>query len=307
MYIKNKIIKIGVGIIILFGAVFFILRTPDIPLEDLKEKYTNDASKFIKIDGLNVHYRQEGTGPDLLLIHGTASSLHTWDGWVNALKNDFRITRMDLPAFGLTGARPDRDYSIGAYVEFIDHFIEKLGIDTLSIAGNSLGGGISWNYTLQHPEKIKKLILLDASAFAPNKIPFVFTLARNDLTASILKSVTPRSFIEKNIKEVYFDDEKITDDLIDRYHELTLSTGNRQAFVDRARLDFNYEVNRIKEITTPTLIMWGKYDEWILYDDAQKFMDELSNAELITYEAGHIPMEELPKKSAEDAKEFLQK
>ncbi|MEQ8475571.1 MAG: alpha/beta hydrolase [Fulvivirga sp.] len=301
----SRVVKIIIGVIAVLAAAFFVFRTPDIPMEEIKTKYADEASQYIQVDGLNVHYKQEGSGPNLLLLHGTAASLHTWDGWVNELKNDFRITRLDLPAFGITGAHPDGDYSMDFYITFLDKFISQLELDTIFLAGNSLGAGISWSYTLNHPDKVKKLILLDAAGYPSGETPFVFKLAKNDITAGLLKNITPRSFIEKNIKEVYYDDSKITEKLIDRYYELALAQGNRQAFVDRARTQMTYEYDRILEIKTPTLIMWGQYDEWINVDNAHSFDLDLPNSELTIYECGHMPMEELPAQTAMDARGFL--
>ncbi|MTI40280.1 alpha/beta fold hydrolase [Fulvivirga lutimaris] len=301
----SRVVKIIIGIIAVLAVAFFVFRTPDIPLEEIKAKYADEASQYIQVDGLNVHYKQEGSGPNLLFLHGTASSLHTWDGWVNELKNDFRITRLDLPAFGITGAHPNGNYSMDFYVSFLDKFISQLELDTIFLAGNSLGGGISWSYTLHHPYKVKKLILLDAAGYPSGATPFVFKLAKNDFTARLLKNITPRSFIEKNIKEVYYDDSKITDKLIDRYYELALAQGNRQAFVDRARTIMTYEFYRIPEIKTPTLIMWGQYDEWINVDNGRSFDKDLPNSKIMIYECGHVPMEELPTQTGKDARSFL--
>ena len=91
------------------GALFLSAYRPDIPLTDLKRKYANADSRYLDIDGMPVHYRDQGQGPVLLLLHGTGASLHTWDGWIQPLENDFRIVRLDLPGFGLTGPAPDDD------------------------------------------------------------------------------------------------------------------------------------------------------------------------------------------------------
>ena len=72
-------------ILILFGLALY---SPDIPVSDLKNNYTNQYSKFIPIDGMNVHYRDEGNGQVIVLLHGTGASLHTWDKWTNELKNN---------------------------------------------------------------------------------------------------------------------------------------------------------------------------------------------------------------------------
>jgi hypothetical protein len=75
-----------------------------IPLDKLKMKYADVESKIIQIDDMNIHYKDEGQGPVLILVHGVCASLHTWDGWAGRLKDHYRIIRMDLPGFGLTGS-----------------------------------------------------------------------------------------------------------------------------------------------------------------------------------------------------------
>ena len=81
----------------LFGLGFWLYQ-PDLPLDYLEKKYAGPDSRFTHVQGMRVHYRDQGQGPVLVLLHGTAASLHTWDGWVEALASDFRVVRMDLPA-----------------------------------------------------------------------------------------------------------------------------------------------------------------------------------------------------------------
>lgn len=291
------------GLIILVSVTFY----SDIPVEELKEKYANEQSQFIDIDGLKVHYRMEGEGPNLLLIHGTAASLHTWDAWTEILKNDFRIFRMDLPAFGLTGPNVNRDYSIKAYTQFIKDFTEKIGLDTFSIAGNSLGGGIAWSFASQYPESIQKLVLLDASGIPDDKEdPAVFKMARNPILGELFEYLTPKAFIKKNMKEVYYDDRKVTDELVSRYHEMALRKGNRIAFRDRAHVVNPDITDRLIKISAPTLILWGAADEWIPVENAYVFQERIPNTQLtILGNTGHVPMEESPIISASIVKSFL--
>lgn len=293
--------------LILVGLLisFFLLRAPDIPLEELKEKYSNDASQFVEIDGTQIHYRIEGSGPNLVLLHGTAASLHTWDGWVKELQNDYRIIRMDLPAYGLTGPSKNKEYSAPAYSKFLNTFLEEVGVDTFHLAGNSLGGRIAWQHALQHPEKIDKLVLVDPAGF-PQEMPGILKLARTPILNQIVKQFTSKSLIRKNILEVYGDDSKVTEKLVDRYYDLSLRAGNRDAFLDRAKMDFVDETDKLQSIQTPTLIMWGEEDVWIPFEMAEKFKDELPNSKLISYpKVGHVPMEEIPELTANDTRNFL--
>ena len=259
---SNKRKKSGLIILILLVAnALFFAYTGDIPVERLKEKYANNESRFIEIDGMQVHYRDEGEGIPIVLLHGTASSLHTWDAWTNTLKNNYRVIRLDIPAFGLTGPHPNQDYSIKAYADFLDSFLSKLGIENTYLAGNSLGGNIAWYYTAEHPLKVKKLILIDPSGFIKKgKLPWIFTLARTPVLNAIIKYFTSKSIVENNLQQVYFDESKITSELIDRYYELTLREGNRTAFIDRAKTDMIDHTVKLKSINAPTLIIWGRED-----------------------------------------------
>ena len=293
-------------IVLIKGAIY-----SDISVEELKKEYANEHSKFIEINEMQVHFRDEGKGFPIVLVHGTASSLHTWDAWTNELKKTNRVIRMDLPAFGITGPNKNADYSIESYTTFLHSFVEKLNLEKFHLAGNSLGGNIAWNYAAEHPAKVEKLILVDASGLPTNKEPpAIFKMAKTPVLRSLFLYVTPKMLITKNIKEVYADDDKVTDELVTRYHKMALRAGNRQAFIDRAKTDFKLDAkintDRLKSIQTPTLLIWGAKDLWIPLDNGKRMNRILVNSKLEVLEnSGHVPMEENPKESLELLKNFL--
>ncbi|WP_347173710.1 alpha/beta fold hydrolase [Polaribacter uvawellassae] len=309
---KNKKIKyifyavIIVFILLIKGAVY-----SDIPVEKLKEKYANQHSKFIEIDGMQVHYRDEGNGTPIVLIHGTASSLHTWDDWTKELSKNHRVLRMDLPAFGLTGANANGDYSIENYMRFLQQFLSKVKVDNFYLVGNSLGGNIAWEYAAKYPKKIKKLVLVSASGLPTNKPqPWIFKMAKTPIVNSLFLYLTPKMVIKDNMKQVYEDDSKITDELITRYHEMALRAGNRQAFIDRAKTDFKLaktaNLEKLKSIQTKTLLLWGENDLWIPLDNGKRMDSLLPNSKLVILKnSGHVPMEENPTESLAILKDFL--
>lgn len=283
----------------------------DISVDELKVEYANQYSNFIEIDAMQVHYRIEGEGFPIVLIHGTASSLHTWDAWTKELKKTNTIIRMDLPAFGLTGPNKTADYSIKSYTTFLDQFLNEIAIDSFHLAGNSLGGNIAWNYAAEHPNKVDKLILLDASGLPTNKAqPAVFKMAKMPVISNLFLYVTPKFFINKNMQEVYADDTKITDNLVSRYHKMALREGNRQAFIDRARMDFKLgskaNIDKLKSIQNSTLLIWGAQDNWIPLDNGKRMNSVMQNSKLVVLESsGHVPMEENPKESFVVLRSFL--
>ena len=283
----------------------------DISVEDLKKEYTNEQSQFIEVDEMNVHFRDEGEGFPIVLIHGTAASLHTWDAWTDELKKTNRVIRMDLPAFGITGPNKNADYSIEAYTTFLHSFLEKLKLEKFHLAGNSLGGNIAWDYTADYPSKVEKLILVDASGLPTNKSqPAIFKMAKTPILNSLFLYITPRFLIKKNIEEVYEDDSKITDELINRYHKMALRVGNRKAFIDRAKTDFKLDaqvnLEKLKSIQTPTLLIWGAKDLWIPIANGIRMNEILVNSKLEVLEnSGHVPMEENPRESLKLMNDFL--
>jgi pimeloyl-ACP methyl ester carboxylesterase len=286
-------------------CIWFIIRQSDLELDHLIEKYADDHSSFITVDGLDVHIRIEGQGAPLMLLHGTSSSLHTWDGWTGILKDSFQIIRIDLPAFGLTGPNPDRDYSMSFYTFFLKNLTDQLGLDTVYMAGNSFGGRIAFNFASEYPEHVKKLILVDASGF-PSKPSRIFRIAKTPVLKHMMSGLISKKLIRQNLEEVYYDDNKISSDLVDRYFELSLRPGNRQAFLDRVGVPTGTAIELLQHISCPTLIMWGAHDTWTPVDFADKFDEYIPDSEVIIYEdSGHVPMEEIPEKSAGDALSFL--
>ena len=283
----------------------------DISVEKLKKEYANEHSKFVEIDGMQVHYRDEGKGFPIVLIHGTASSLHTWNDWTTELKKKYRVIRMDLPAFGITGPNKNADYSIKSYTQFLHSFLSKINIDTFYLAGNSLGGNIAWNYAAENPDKIEKLILVDASGLPTNKPqPAIFKMAKTPILNSLFLYITPKFIIKKNIEEVYADDAKVTDKLVTRFHKMALRVGNRQAFIDRAKMDFKLgsksNLEKLKSIQTPTLLIWGAKDLWIPLDNGKRMDSLLPTSKLMILDnSGHVPMEENPIESLAVLKQFL--
>ncbi len=295
---------------LLTAGAFVTTYRGDLPLADLVRKYANEESQFIDVRGMRVHYRDEGTGEKvLLLLHGIGASLHTWDGWIQPLSYDFRILRVDMPGFGLTGPSPDGDYGIQSYVDFIDEFLDKLGVQTIDIAGNSLGGQVAWNYALKRPERVGRLVMIDAAGYprdAAGGAGTILRLARLPGVRNLLTMLTPRSLIADSLREVYGNPANLSDDLINRYFDLARRPGNRRAFIERAAAagaDRNGDHSLLKQ---PVLILWGAEDRWIPLADARDFANDIDNARLIVYPGiGHVPMEELPGPTARAALTFL--
>lgn len=280
----------------------------DIPADEIKAKYSYSDSHFLEHEGLEIHYRVTGEGPDVVLLHGTASSLHTWEDWTEDLKKDHRVISLDLPGFGLTGPEPSNNYSPSRYVEILHAVMMHLEVDSCVMAGNSFGGFVAWNYAVKYPASVNKLCLINSSGYprGDQPTPLSFKLATNPITQPLVRHVTPRMMVSRTVDVVFFDDTKITDQLVDRYYEMLLRDGNRDGLIGRLNQVKNENSEDIKKIACPTLIMWGDDDQLVRPEDAYKFESDIAGSRLIMYEnMGHVPMEEIPERSVADFSVFL--
>ncbi len=306
----GKMVKwVSIGSVVILISLGLISITLDLPAKDVEAKYTNEASQFIEIGEMRVHYRDQGTGAALVLIHGSNSSLHTWEGWVRELSNDFRVISLDLPGHGLTGPDAKGRYDWISMAQVVDQLTQELDVDRFSIAGNSMGGAIAWNYTMLHPTKIEKLILIDSAGYPREEgRPAIIKAFGLPVIGQLMTKISSRFAVRKSIEDVYGDRTKVTSELVTLYQDLGLREGNREAARKRLSAEPNVVLyKKIPSIQVPTLILWGDQDRWILPKYATKFAADIQNSQLKMYKGlGHIPMEENPELTARDAKMFLQ-
>jgi len=306
-------------VVIGLGAMLVVLlaRTPDLPRDYLESKYGRPPSKMLDLpSGAHVHYRDRGPplAPVLLLLHGSNSSLHTWEPWAHFLSTSLRVVTVDLPGHGLTGPVPGDDYSPDGMAKFVEEFRKKLGLEHFFLGGNSMGGNVAFRYTLAHPDVVDKLVLVDAGGvnhlLPPEKqpeVPIGFRIIRTPGLNLIASFTTTRSFVEKTTRAVFVDQSLVTDDMIDRYYELLRYPGNRRATRLRAAAPVDTTAaDRLGQIRAPTLIMWGERDKLIPVEGAEIFHSRIPKSRVIVYpDVGHVPMEEIAARSAADALIFL--
>ncbi len=285
---------------------------PDRDVESLKARWASAPSQFVDIMGMSVHVRDEGPRDDaepIVLLHGTSASLHTWDGWTDALKGQHRVIRMDLPGFGLTGPMPDGNYRLTRYSEFVIALMDRLGVQKAVLAGNSFGGNLAWKVAVDHPQRVSKLVLVDAAGYPydAQSVPIGFKIAQIPALKPLMQNTLPRSMIDSSVRNVYGDPSKVTDELVDRYYELTLRAGNRAALGERFSQSPGGEfAQQIPSITQPTLILWGGQDRLIPPNNAEKFKQDIQGSRVVMFDTlGHVPHEEDPAATVAAVQAFL--
>ncbi len=313
---RRKRVLIPLLLILAIIVAFLALRTPDTDRDAMIAKYSGPAGAFAAGPaGQRIHYRDQGKrgGPAIILLHGSNSSLHTWEPLVDRLGRTWRVVTLDLPGHGLTGGTPDKDYSADGMAAAVDVVAAKLGLDHFVLGGNSMGGWVAWRYALAQPERVDALLLLDAAGMPLRKGEKApesnvgFRILKYPFGRWLATQITPRALVEQSLRGSVEKQAIVDDAVIDRYWELLRFPGNREATVLRARLDREPAMaDRFGEIKAPTLILFGKEDRIINASAAQSFQERLPESDLVLLEGiGHLPMEEDPDATAAAISDFL--
>jgi pimeloyl-ACP methyl ester carboxylesterase len=280
----------------------------DRPAAEVEARWATPPSRFLVVDGLRVHYRDRGVGPAIVLLHGAGSSLFAWEGWSEALAGDHRVIALDLPGQGLTGPDPRHRYRAGEMAEFVDAFVRQLGVARFVLAGHSMGGGVAWRYALAHPDKLDALVLVDAGGYPRDRPPPLgLRLQGAPIIGRITRFVTPRFLVARSLRDAYGDPARVDETLVDRYDDLLLRDGNREAARERFSLALDPDAaRRVREVRAPTLILWGSRDHWIPPHDAERFHADIAGSTVVILDGpGHLPMEEAPAASLAALRAFL--
>ncbi|MDE2394607.1 MAG: alpha/beta fold hydrolase [Burkholderiales bacterium] len=302
-----------VGVLLLATAIALALsQAPDRPLETLVARWAPPPSDFTEVEGQFVHYRDEGPRADatpLVLLHGLASSLHTWEGWVARLKQSHRVITLDLPGCGLSGPNPRGDYRDAADARFVLALLDHLGVRRFEIGGNSLGGEIAWHIALLAPQRVARLVLVDSAGlpFEGRGVALAWGLARIPGIGLLFDQALPRPLVEQALRSVYGHPERVTRELVDRYDELLLREGNRRALIERLRQHREgADAAQVATLNLPTLILWGGRDTLIPPAVGRRFQAAIAGSRLVVFDdLGHVPQEEDPGRTVAPVLAFL--
>ena len=314
-----KILKIlSLALVVLAIGAIILLYEGDIPKDVIDARYSSPASQFLDLGHAGrIHYRDEGNRRDeaVILLHGANTSLHIWEPWVEQLSDRYRIITLDLPGHGLTGEVPSADYSHKAYVDVVSAIATHLGINRFVLAGNSMGGSVSWHYALANQDQLRGLALIDSDGLPDwyrnddrGSAVVAFKLLSQGWFHSFAERVDPYYMTVQRINAAYNNNaDIIDDDLIMRYYDLNMRAGTRRATLERFGQTWSGDTPDLTLIKVPTLIMWGMADQLTPFSHAARFEELIPDTVTAYYEdVGHIPMEEVPVRSADDFTRFLE-
>ena len=316
MTLKSALIAAGaiaaIAALTISAAAAF--GVPEIPMAALRARYSGPTSRYLTLmDGAVIHVREEGPrqAPVILLVPGLHSPLHIWDGWMAALRSEYRVIAVDLPGQGLSDSWPRNDYSIPALDSFISEVTGALGVSRFTFAGHSMSGGMAWRYALAHPERIEALILVSAGGFvAEGAGPILpFRILASPIVGPVARQFMALPMVRRLLRQAYGDPDKVPDELVTRYFETINGEGHRASLGARLNYLMSYQpVGLVDGVRAPTLIVWGDKDRLrpVLY--ASMFGERIKDSALCVHRGvGHFPMEEAPEATVADVREFMRR
>jgi len=247
------------------------------------------ASKEVLVFGQKIQYVEAGSGPTVILLHGLGGSSQAWGPNTSALAEKYRVIVPDQIGFGKSD-KPLVNYRIRTYVDFLDQFCKQLKIERATLVGSSMGGWIATMFTASFPDRVDKLVLVDAAGYAPPK----------DFDTRVYFALNPSTRAEMKvlIAKVFYNKAFQTDAAVDQAIAARLAAGDGYTInsitesIIRGE-DFLDDV--VKTIKRPTLIIWGRQDGLVPLAEGERFNKDIAGSKLIVIEqCGHVPNTEKP-------------
>lgn len=300
-------------LLILVGP--FLVPVP--PLENTvpASSLADPDSRFIEVNGINVHYKVYGQGePTFILLHGFGASLFSWREVTAPLAGFGTVIAYDRPAFGLT-ERPltwegENPYSQEAQIELAVGLMDALGVERAILVGNSAGGTISMLAALEDPQRVQSLILADPAVYAGGGAPawirpLLRTPQMRHLGPLFARQIQTRG--PELIELAWHDPSKVTPEILEGYQKpLRIADWDKALWELTLASRESGLAERLGEFDLPVLVITGDDDRIVPTEQSVRLADELPNAGLVVIpQCGHVPHEECPNEFMQAVTEFL--
>ncbi len=313
---KLRYLLIGLGallLILFFGP--FLVPVPALEGTGPPADLADADSRFIAVDGLEVHYKEKGAGePSLLLLHGFAASTFTWREVMEALASYGRVVAYDRPAFGLTERPVDvqerHAYGTDYQPELAVGLMDELGIERAILVGNSAGGAAAMRTALAYPERVEALILADPAVYRGEGLPAIARALMNTPQADRLGPLFARRIRDWGYdfgRAAWHDPRGFTDAIWEGYtRPLGADNWDRALWYLMAGSSSTNLAGQLDELSLPVLVISGDDDRIIPTEQSVRLAGELPNVELVVLpNCGHVPHEECPEAFLAAVDEFL--
>lgn len=273
-------------------------------IPQLRELYGDEQSRYLDVQGVEVHYKDEGSGPVLFMVHGSESSLRTWDGIVDVLKDRYRIVRYDIPGYGLSGRISDE---VAANVDPMDiplALVEELGIERMTFVGVSSGGTMGMYLAAEHPALIDRLIISNTPSDPVDTSHLVMPQAFIDAIARSQETgYRDHVFWDEFLSYFSGDPERISAQTKREYYDFNRRTPEDHPIALVAVIgDGVIATERMARVTQPTLQIWGTADKLLpesAADASARYLSAAQISRVLMPDVGHYPPLEVPERFAQ--------
>lgn len=290
--------------------------TRTLSLDSARKTYASPHSHFVDLDGVNIHYADEGKGQNILLIHGTLGDLRDWDAWAADLAKDYRVLRFDLPGFGLSGEIKNGNYSVDRMLSTIDALVDHTGLERFAIVGISFGGIVTFRYAATRRDRVSAMVLLNSAGIQAGKKAQI-TTNRDRVPKKPAKNIISAPSVERSDVEAFYagyinDPAARSPDFITRKLDMLNIVGRDYVGKQgRALYERGNPQRILGNVKAPSLIIWGQGNRALDTRTAYAFQKALVKActtEVVTLKnGGHYINVESPKKTLTAARRFLEK
>ena len=298
--------------VVLYFSTEQKLSVPELTLGEIREKYSHKNSKFIDIDGVNLHYVDAGEGPAIVFLHASYLNLDSWNGLVKGLGEKYRTIRFDLPGAGLSGletkALPDGGFDmVERQYELVSLLVDELGVGRLILVGTSSGGTVAYRYAARHPDRVTRLILINSAGLP--RTPQTNPLRSNPAFKKWADlDVRPREYWEKSLNRNFTSASSPPDWLIDRAYDFQRRVNLKKNRAATYLFQTGDVQTILSQIKAPTMIMWGKENPTVVHLEADVIEHWMTGAPTILRKysgLGHYPYIEDINAILPDVKGFL--
>lgn len=256
-------------------------------------------AQYFTVDGSQIRYvDNENSGPVLLLLHGVGGSLELWDALINQPENPFRMIAWDFPGHGLSSFLDDKNYRLDLYAQRAWQLLDHLGVNHVTLVGNSLGGAVSLRMQQQQEPRVDKLVLLNAATIG-KEAPMPFRLMTIPVLGEIMTKSVDVAF-KQQVAAIFAKSYVLTDKMRDVIKRNVSREGAQAAFLANIRnftslaglaknlVDESLQI--ISTTTKPILYIHGREDSVIPLSHSENAHAMTVNSKLIVMEdCGHSP------------------
>jgi pimeloyl-ACP methyl ester carboxylesterase len=264
--------------------------------EDLEPESAGAPGAFLDVDGVRVHYVEAGQGDPVVLIHGWNGSTFSYRYAIAELAQHHRVVALDLKGFGYSARPAGGDYSLTAQAELVRACMDHLGIDRATVAGHSMGGDVAVRFVTRCPERVSRLILIDAATDKDRHRAARFNrLGRPFLPLLAMLTYHRPGFQKRALRFIAHDPAFVTPETLDGHFRPMRMKGHLRAMGAQMAAHRRDEPVDVTAIQQPTLILWGEHDRVIPLERGEELARLIPNAQLVVVpSAGHVPLEEQP-------------